>query len=364
VRIYFVFYILLIGIYIFKRRDDEESQKKANIRAAIFAFLGLTLLMGLKADYIGIDTGNYINKYMFAERLMQNIEKNGEYGYVYFMNFFKQICGFGWRRYIFSVALIIYACNISFFYKYSKNVALTVLIFCTIGNFTMYMSGLRQTIAISMCLVAYMILVSDLKVIIRYVLFCMIVFAATTIHQSAYIFYVVLLFYNLKVSKNMVYILIFFALGALFYRNALVEIIEKVMPIKYEIYNLYDSEYVMNKLLIVIDFLIPLLANFLSDENKDNGKYDRITSTMFIMSSLNLLFMILVQNNNQLGRLGYYFVNSNAILIPNAIKRIKSSEERSMVVYITLIICFIYFAMATDGGILHIDNYRFFWEKY
>jgi len=126
VRIYFVFYILLIGIYIFKRRDDEESQKKANIRAAIFAFLGLTLLMGLKADYIGIDTGNYINKYMFAERLMQNIEKNGEYGYVYFMNFFKQICGFGWRRYIFSVALIIYACNISFFYKYSKNVALTV----------------------------------------------------------------------------------------------------------------------------------------------------------------------------------------------------------------------------------------------
>lgn len=80
-----------------------------------------------------------------------------------------------------------------------------------------------------------------------------------------------------------------------------------------------------------------------------------------MFACITVFFEMLSINNNQLGRMGYYFQSYCMILVPAALMSV-NTESRSLVKLVAYVVCITYFVMGTIGGTLGIDNYRFFWQ--
>ena len=93
-----------------------------------------------------------------------------------------------------------------------------------------------------------------------------------------------------------------------------------------------------------------------------NQKKARINSILYTLSCTNLFFNILSLNSSMIGRLSFYFVPFNMVLISNVIFKIKNKEMKIIAIFITLLMSGTYFFISTPGGVYSIDKFKFFWE--
>lgn len=356
------FYAILDMFFSLKNNNLEFSSTNKTYR--ILLMMGLSLVMGLRSVNVGIDTIQYQNRYFNYEWMMDASYYQSEFAFNYINYFFNNI-GVGWQLYLLVMSAIIAYSIIRFFADYSKDLYCSFFIFITIGMFTMSLSGLRQTLAVCICLLSFRILSDDtyLNKIFRYTLGIALIFLASSIHNSAVIFLILIpiIKMRLQLTRKQAAVFILIVSLSLFYKDILIPFVEFFSPQRYESFSL-NSNYGINPLLIIIAILIPsfcLLIN--GDVDSLTKKYDYITSMLFVMSILNILFTILSVNNDQIGRLTYYFVNANAILIPNALNQL-NLRNRIILKMVIVVVCVGYFYMATNGGTLHIDNYDFFWN--
>ena len=149
------------------------------------------------------------------------------------------------------------------------------------------------------------------------------------------------------------------ASSALFLRPLIVQSSTFLLPSRYQTYDI-DTNYEANPLVQLIPILIPLYCLY-SSKTEEDGKFSNSISMMYLFASLNIFFMSLIQSNNQIGRLAFYFVNCYTILIPYSISS-RSYRIDSSIIYIIIILCFLYFFLSVSGGTLSIDNYKFFWQ--
>ncbi|MBQ7850803.1 MAG: EpsG family protein [Clostridia bacterium] len=355
--IYLVMWVLLIFPYMLVSGQEWKNFQR---NYAIYVSVCLLILIGCRHISVGADTEQY--EYLYSISAQQISPEKYDQGYYLFSNFFHRL-GFSYTAYNFVVALVLVSTLVLFYATYSKNIAFSTLVFMTIGLLPMYMSGTRQSLAISICLIA-MIWADKHRGIVHVVISCLLVALASTFHASAVVGFaaIALIILRLRLSKQSLLILILVAAAAMVYRNYVARFAQYFVPEKYMSYDL-NADYRINPLLILISILIPAFCVIFDTEVQYDGKYSAERTWLYLFSCVNILLTILAQNSMYFSRLAYYFVHANSIIISNTIVE-QRLRTNTYIMYIAIgVICMLYFLISIPGGTLRIDQYAFFWQQ-
>lgn len=355
-------YALLILIWMIikiAKKPKPIGIYSIRFRYALMLAIPLILIMGLRHISVGVDTMQYQYRFDHAKDFWDSSDAQIEIGYTLINYFICDVLYLNYQAFLLissSFYCIVLALFIS---KYSTNVLMSFFLHLTIGLFTMSMSGIRQSMAVSFCILAYMIVGSNKQRLLKYVMAIALNLIAITIHTSSIIFLPFLFLGKLRLSRVKAFLLILFGLSSQLIKTYLIPYSNLIMFVKYEKMD-FESNYSANILVYIIPLLISLFCWFFAKVEGD-GRYSIQISHMFVFVSFVLFFINLMSLNNQLGRLSYYFIYSYYILIPYAFSSMKLNSKNILQPF-AIALCLAYFIIGSIGGILHIDNYLFFWE--
>lgn len=334
------------------------SKKKAYF---IYASILLTLVMGLKKYTVGADWTQYLYVYrnVIPSLALEDIVSSGRTGF-YGMACILHKFNVSDQNYIFIIGLILSVGFIYFFYQYSDNLFLTLYLHVTIGMFTMSMSGVRQSIAVVIVLLAFIYIERK-----KYLISVLLVLAAASFHVSAVAFFIVYLCVWNEVDFKRGVLLWAIVASSLAYRKLLVPILSFFTPAEYlSRISLLSDAYPINPMLVVIALAIPLACllcrRFLGEKARSKNK--TTFSVFYILACVNAFCTIMSLNSNLLGRIGFYFQSFSIVLISNTVCGIKVKKNRIIAYIVAFTLPMIQFLMSTPGGTLRIDNYLFFWQ--
>lgn len=360
----YYFLILFYWLCLFSFGKKEITNTRL-----FFAILPLFLIMALKSVSVGCDTISYYIRYIGAVDMLDAENTITEPGFNMLSYFFHDILKVPF--WLFYAVVSVFVCFVlgMLLRHFSTDIYLSLFIYMTIGLFTISMSGLRQIIAISLCMIPLIFhkVYEDTLAHSMWKRFCFVVlsiglvFIAYTFHNSVIVFIPYLFLFDVRISKAGAYTLIILSILTLFFRDILIDLLGLFVLERYEKYNIHEG-YVMNFLALMVPITIGLFCVLISHPEDNNYKYSRSLSTMFIFMASQIMFNNLALNHSQIARLGYYFMSSYVILIPYALKcmRTKNRHFSSLVI---VCLCLLYFYLGTKGGTLRIDNYLFFWQE-
>lgn len=351
--------LLFFGIQCNGLHSKNSKKTKKDLLFAVLIAALLITVFALRGKNVGIDTKAY--KIDFEQIEDELTFRRYELGFYYFTYFIKKI-GLSWQVYLLIAAIIMIFSLTIFCYKNSNNFFLSIFFFMTIGNFTMYLSGLRQSLAISFILLAIVVMENTkwkkwVKIVVSLALWAL----STQFHISSIVFgiYFLLKIFNFKFGRIFIFSLILVAVLSVIYGKFLFKILSFIIPEKYISLD-FNSQYKTNPLLIIVFTTITCFCALFIKTN-ENKKFDEKTTILLLFSILSLFLLCMGNINNQISRLMYYFNFSNILLIPLALSNIKKNDSIIFLIVIVLL-CLTYFYITNIGGTLEIDNYTFFWE--
>lgn len=339
----------------------HDPYKGSTLALCFKLAIPLALVMGLRHVCVGSDTEQYVLRYNNSDALMFDDNYQWEKGYNYINYLFNDILNLDWQWFLMFTS-IIYCIALSLFIaSFSRDPYLGFFLHLTIGMFVMSVSGIRQSIAVSICTLALIVfLKSNLVRYKKYACSVLLIMLAYTFHNSSLIYLPVLLFLTgRRISKRTATFCILFGISSLVLKTFFVPIIQIVMISKYAEMSL-NTNYVSNILVYAVPIAIGVFCLMYVNTEMD-GKYSNEISTMFIFLSLTIFFISMKSLNNQIGRLAYYFIYSYSVLIPQAFTTM-NRETRKTLYPGLIIVCILYFVIGNSGNIMQIDDYHFFWE--
>lgn len=179
-----LYFIVLLLLWI---SATGKNRLKTDVNCLRIALILMFFIFVLRDFSVGRDIAGYKEAYELTQDY-----PFWYFDYVYFENGYLLLCKlFNYLHLSFRVFFIfIYALILVplyyFLKNHSKDPLFSLIIYYCYQFFVLDMSGLRQSIAMSVCLMAYMVLMSEKRQKLLY--FALIVFAAFSIHRSAIIF--------------------------------------------------------------------------------------------------------------------------------------------------------------------------------
>lgn len=365
--IYYLLFItfFVLGIVLFK--SNVVSEKKARIIYGIAFFFLIGLLLALRHPSMGVDLG-----YGKSTGYLASFEKiaklswgdvftrdwlNYERGYIVFNKLVSTIFNSRDPQTLLMVCGFISALSPAILIaKESKNQLLSTLIYIALPSFYIAFSGLRQAVALSITMLAYLMIKNK-----RWVKFILLVILASLFHSSAIVFLIAYPLYYIKhnsiyklasvVSVFVVYILrvpLFRILGTFFKDNVEIE----------------ETGAFMLFLVLVAIYLFLMI--FSDNENKVSTG----TTNIFLVACYCQAFGGI---HNLAMRVGYYFMVYAMIAIPEVVENhneenIKVDFKTKQLIKWTLMAAFVLFAIyqLTNGNkdSWYMTNpYNFYWEQ-
>lgn len=352
--VFLIYFIIAFSLFETSKFSIDVGKRTLNSRFvyAFIAIVGLTLFMGLRSISVGCDLIHYLHRYEISSSI---IDYPTEKAFNYFSYFFHDILHASFHSFLFATACVTGLSLFVVLFRYSEDISFSLLLYISIGTFTMALSGVRQTFAMSIAWIA--IYFAEKR---RPVFFIMLVLLASSFHNSAVIFFISYFLWGWQLSRKQSFLIVLATLSMFFLRSFFTPLIELIQPSKYEYIDL-SIGYDINPLVLIVAILIMLFCYFFQEYN-GNGKCSKTDSFFFIFSCLNVVFLFLSMSNNQVGRLAYYFNIGNCLLIPSVIKKQEKYNVFSARItkYVVIAFALAYFFISTPGGTLKIDNYNFF----
>ncbi len=198
-----IYFILIASILIFSaivtNSNNEESKQEKII--AKFGTIAIFLVLALKKYTVGIDIAGYQRDYLrSAYKTWEDVD------YIYFEKGYIQLSKLFAKNEVdfqhFMMFVYAFLCIALYFFikKYSKNATLSLLIFICFQFFVFSISGVRQTIAMAICMLSFTIFERNNKW--RIAIALLLNFSATYFHKSAWIFFAVYMILFLFKGKN------------------------------------------------------------------------------------------------------------------------------------------------------------------
>lgn len=383
-----IIYFVLAGfipLYGFLTHANRNNFRKKQFVFVVFGIM--TLISALRASTIGIDLDlhyakNYelISSVNWSDIPIFATLKQYELGYCYFTKLLTYIST-DVQFYIIFTSVVIYGVHGYFFYKKSEDVILSSSLFMFFCLFYMYMNIVRQAIAVSILLMAYLIFSESKKKIHNYVVFVLLVILASGFHSSAILCLVYLLFDKLKFTK--IHMLLGIVVTALIYVGYS-SVYKFVLSIlggndKYSSY-LDSEEYGVGYMnLQSIYYVIITLGAFLlgyyilvwKDKTshklfaKQEYKVKSNESFMLYMSFIAFACRLLIFKMSIITRFTFYFIPFVLILYPYAISKFKRRSNRiilNLTVYGVCLIYFVWVTLSNADTLYGVVPYEFFWQ--
>lgn len=320
-------------------------------------FIIFALLLFLRDVSCGIDLKNYQSMFTNVSHMsFPEVYRNySEETWYYLIN--KVISFFGDFRLFLIVCAIISLLPIAIFYiRETKLSYLTIVLFVTAAPFSMYFSGLRQTLAMAFA-VPIWYCAKNKKLILNFIL----VFLATLFHSSALALLLIYPIYYVKITRRwLIFVIPSMILGFVYRKELFTLGIELTLDRYAEQYSgIFDTGgYTMLVLLV----LFAVFSYAILDEKRA----DRDTLALRNM----LLVMVFIQFFATIStiamRLNYYLLIFVPVLIPKVIFYARS-EYQILARQAATIMCIffsLYFIINgyTGDDILHIYPYVPFWK--
>ena len=202
---FFVLVLIFIGIYKYDLTNRLFSSSKKNNLFFIIAFI--LFFIAAFRYYNGGDTKNYAEQFLQIPSWGELSEHHFDdfrfqKGYIYFVSFVKGL----WDNFLIQqilTALIVNVVVFRFIKKYSPFVFLTTLIFFMLNYFEFNMEIMRESISVSLGILAYECFKSR-----RYVLMAILIYIAYQFHISALILILMPLFAIVNFSKKTFFIVL------------------------------------------------------------------------------------------------------------------------------------------------------------
>ena len=240
-----------------------------------------------------------------------------------------------------------------FYNKETENPLLTIALFVSVAPFVMYFSGIRQSIAISIGLIAWY--AAKNKRIFR---FLFLVLLAMLFHTSAFVLLVLYPLYHLRITKKWLWFVVPAILVVYLFREQLFDYIFRFLWKDYD--EAYDTGAYMVLFLLVIftiySYVIP-----------DNKLLDQDTIALRNILLLTIVIQIFAMLHPLSMRMNYYFLIFIPILIPKIANRGKARWREvcklSIVVMIVFFMGYFLRDMIIDNDTLNIFPYIPYWNN-
>lgn len=383
--IYLVFPFLLAGVYVGTRflRSEKLKLFLCSFIPAILMFL----LLALKGANVGADSQTYINAYhdlgsipnFPSDEFFQSLKAynfQNEYGFILFAQVFSKI---GLPYLVFQIFVYSVICFCLFYssWRLSKNPAFSLLIFFCFTFFNFYVSGLRQSFAMALCLFALSLVISGGRTPLRTVFYFLIVGLATFWHKSALIFIIPYFLIRIRVNLKAMIFLVFLSVFFFIFGGEMYEFINSLTSSLFEgnygdyapfsfgtglttillifiiafSYFLYVDSRQKESIISFIERKIPFYQEEKQVQQTDPNTTDYLSDNVvqsndehnFSLYIILTFIGVWLSNTNRFsisfGRIGMYFSVFTMFLLSNSIERIRNQKIK----YTFLIVFFVAF---------------------
>ena len=346
---------ILLKLMIGEIEKDEKNKKLFLICCGVF----IALIVGLRAETVGTrDTSNYCNLYEGVARFStlhmflkyHNVFENGFFLSECLFYIFTYFCAKIFPNpqfFIFITSTFITFSAMYFIYKHSKNVMLSTILYICLGLMAFNMNGMRQALAMSICLFAYNFAKKR-----KLIPFACIILLAMLVHKTAIFFSVVYFIACLKCKpKHIMFFTIAVALFVIF-ADRLVETFDSVTDKNYSDVGGFDSGGYVTVLIYVLVLIFALVFGW--KERGDSG----FSLTFYLTILGGALYCGRYISTQIYERMSYYFFYAVLLLLPQTVMQLKESEKPTVVAIITSL-SILLFVYRLYGSAFH--NFTFFW---
>ena len=341
----------------FLLKPKNKDSKNAKMFMTLCS-LGIILIVGLRSPYVGsADTRIYYQSFETAMR-MDNIRSFfnvvgikgdisllSEVGF-YFCEWILARIMPNAQLFLLLTSAVIVLCTAKFIWDNSENFAISWLIFICLGSMTFAMNGMRQALAMSICLLSYNFARKK-----KLIPFLLIVFIAVLFHKSAMFFAIVYLLKNVKLNIRSVVLVSAIIAVFLNYANTVALLYDSVTGEDY-----IEAESVEGGgLTVILIYLFAIILTVLVSKRLRSSEIFAPLCFVIIGLSIYVCRFFSIQIYERMSYYLFYFV---ILLIPAAFSELSNRNRGIMKMFFVIFSLALYIYRIRGGAFA---DYRMFW---
>ena len=355
-----MFLLLTVPIYITALNLLLKPREKNDRNTKIFMVLcsiALIFIIGLRTQHTGsTDTQIYLRLFDIAKKNTNICHFLKQLNTLSDVNIFSE-CGFYiylWvvaivfknQQWLLIMSAVIIVIGVARFIKNnSEDFYVSWMVYVCLGSMTFAMNGMRQAIAMSICLLA-----DEFSKKRKIVPFLLLVLVAMLFHKSAFIFAIVYVLRGMKFNILSLFVLASGVFVFLITADKLISVYDTVMGEDY-----LGAESMGTGIITLFIYLIAIVMILLF--GKCLG--DKMIFAQFSVSLVGAtLYMGRFFSNQIYERISYYFFFYLMLLFPSIFRQIRT-RERQLITVLFSILAFVLYAYRVSKGTF--SNYELFW---
>lgn len=335
-----------------------------NNLAILVFFLMLWILLACRGVEIGIDTANY--KYYF--RIHSNLSFlqifDGETEPLF--KLLNWVIGKITKNFHIYLAIIgaITVIPIAALYNQDKRHSyLKIILFVNMSVFILLFSGIRQSIAMGIGLIAFYFVKKK-----KLILFLLTVFIAIGIHASAFMLFAMYPLYYFKLKKKHLFIIVPLVITTYIFNRQIFTVLLNIMTLFSSRYEDYTSLNNTGAVTMIICFAaFSLFAYIFPDEKKEDEEFIGMRNYLLLVTLLQCFAPL----HSLAMRMNYYYILFVPVVLPKVLsyadkrwRQVVKVAEIVMCVFFTFYFLYnVYIGCQTDGGALNTYPYIPFWVE-
>ena len=378
--------IYLVALFVLMLYGACKNHNTTNRRRKIYTFVAfacLALIAMLRSYNVGRDLQSHYYKTFLR---VVNMDWNNlftlgyENGYLVFYKIISMFTDNGqWMIAIH--ALFVIGITGWFIYRNSENVVMSTFLFITTNTWFMYMTMMRQAMAVCIVLIALEIWKRKDWRIKRYVLYVAIVILAMQFHSSAFIAFFMPIFDYLPFKRKHIFISTLVMIASFALYNLMFKAVSFLQIGKRDYTEFYSSSGEAINIIslyfvfiYVLIFAIGTLSLVYYNKKRNNQSSGLAVTDESGFSNSFLLYMVLILavcritglKINIMARMTYYFMPFVYVLLPRSINCFKNINNKKIVkltMYFFMTAAFIWLTYSSAASMYGTVPYQFFWEK-
>lgn len=351
------FSIISVFLYPILQKIIKKNKSK-HIYCVIMCLLFI-LLIGFRSSVIGTDTPGYVDAFIsaspFSWSLLKEILMNNEFGFYFFQSIVRLFTDSYTVFFLLVSFLFIIPLSV-FIYRYSEMPNISYLIFMSMGYLNFSMAGLRQTMAMGLLIVSFLILQKK-----RYFWSIIICLIASLFHITSLIFLLYLLFTKKRISLLHIFLTILICIMCLIFGQVFLSRVLEIIWGETRNYSFEEFGGYSTLVLLTIVAIFALIFNkqITSAESLTNNE----DAYFFKYLLISIPFQLLAIYQANCFRIAMYFsIFPMMTLIPKTLSKQEDKLTKYLGTIFVIILLFVQLFVFTYWT-SDVNPYKFFWQE-
>lgn len=341
-EIYFLLIFIVVLLDIILKPKEKIKNRKIYLMCC---FIFFTAIAALRDISVGADTKQFCLAFSGIQNIPLSLALNNyryEKGFIVLCKILGALFNNSQSLIIFTSIFIQYTV-FKFIDNNSKNVALSILIYILLNSYFMFLSAMRQAIAISILMIGFDKFYKNNKK----VKFIISILLAMLFHSSAIFFIIILFIPKHRIyERKMLLLTLGITVGAFIFPNKFFYFF--TLNSKYSGYQeltfFNGSEYAgfLNFMVCLTELIFVYLFS-----RKNINKNGNICNFYLYILSINLILFSLSIHISIFIRLVVYLEIFNIIYMPNMIEELSIKDNKKIIIPIYVILIFVYWCITS-----------------